>query len=185
MLAVDRLKHLRPLVVSTRGLADAAHVIGHQAREDVAHRLVGRRVTRFHRSQAGAFQLGDCRMQGLGGTLLDELAYDDEGQLLTGSFMDYAMPGAVHVPEVRLAHQETPSALNPLGLKGAGEAGTVPVPAVIANAVEDALRPLHIGEDAWARNRRRGRDDPGRQGERTRRDADEHRSGAGRSPSHR
>ncbi len=81
---------------------------------------------------------------GLGNALLEEHAYDSEGQLLTGSFMDYAMPGAHHIPDARIAHQETPSALNPLGLKGAGEAGTVPVPAAIANAVEDALRPLGV-----------------------------------------
>jgi carbon-monoxide dehydrogenase large subunit len=58
--------------------------------------------------------------------------------------MDYAMPGAMHIPDAKIVHQETPSALNPLGIKGAGEAGTVPVPAVIASAVEDALRPLGI-----------------------------------------
>jgi CO/xanthine dehydrogenase Mo-binding subunit len=81
---------------------------------------------------------------GLGNALLEEHAYDGEGQLLTGSFMDYAMPGAMHIPDAKIVHQETPSALNPLGIKGAGEAGTVPVPAVIASAVEDALRPLGI-----------------------------------------
>ena len=81
---------------------------------------------------------------GLGNALLEQHAYDAQGQLLTGSFMDYAMPRAADVPEVELTHQETPSALNPLGVKGAGEAGTVPVPAVIGNAVDDALRPLGI-----------------------------------------
>ena len=81
---------------------------------------------------------------GLGNALLEEHAYDASGQLLTGSFMDYAMPTAMHIPNATIAHQETPSALNPLGIKGAGEAGTVPVPAVIANAVEDALRPLGV-----------------------------------------
>lgn len=81
---------------------------------------------------------------GLGNALLEEHAYDAGGQLLTGSFMDYAMPGAIHIPNAAIVHQETPSALNPLGMKGAGEAGTIPVPAVIANAVEDALRPLGV-----------------------------------------
>ncbi len=81
---------------------------------------------------------------GLGNALCEEHAYDAQGQLLTGSFMDYAMPGALDIPDARITHQETPSALNPLGLKGAGEAGTVPVPAAIANAVEDALRPLGV-----------------------------------------
>jgi carbon-monoxide dehydrogenase large subunit len=81
---------------------------------------------------------------GIGNALLEEHAYDKNGQLLTGSFMDYAMPGASHIPDVKIVHQETPSTLNPLGVRGAGEAGTIPVPAVIGNAVEDALRPLGI-----------------------------------------
>jgi carbon-monoxide dehydrogenase large subunit len=81
---------------------------------------------------------------GIGNALLEEHTYDRDGQLLSGSFMDYAMPGAGHMPPVKIVHQETPSTLNPLGVKGAGEAGTIPVPAVIGNAVEDALRPLGV-----------------------------------------
>jgi CO/xanthine dehydrogenase Mo-binding subunit len=81
---------------------------------------------------------------GIGNALLEQHVYDDNGQLSTGSFMDYAMPGAVDVPDMVIVHQETPSKLNPLGVKGVGEAGTIPVPAVIANAVEDALAPLEI-----------------------------------------
>ena len=81
---------------------------------------------------------------GIGNALLEQHIYDDSGQLSTGSFMDYAMPGAVHVPDIVIVHQETPSQLNPLGIKGVGEGGTIPVPAAIANAVEDALAPLQI-----------------------------------------
>ena len=82
---------------------------------------------------------------GIGNSLLEEHVYDADGQLLSGSFMDYAMPLAIHVPGVvKIIHQETPSTLNPLGVKGVGEAGTIPVPAAICNAVEDALRPLGI-----------------------------------------
>jgi carbon-monoxide dehydrogenase large subunit len=81
---------------------------------------------------------------GIGNALLEQHVYDDSGQLSTGSFMDYAMPSAVDVPDMVIVHQETPSKLNPLGIKGVGEAGTIPVPAVIANAVEDALAPLQI-----------------------------------------
>jgi carbon-monoxide dehydrogenase large subunit len=81
---------------------------------------------------------------GIGNALLERHVYDESGQLSTGSFMDYAMPGAVHVPDMVIVHQETPSKLNPLGIKGVGEGGTIPVPAVIANAVEDALAPLQI-----------------------------------------
>ena len=66
------------------------------------------------------------------------MAYDESGQLLNASFMDFLMPYASEVPHVETDHLETPSPLNPLGLKGAGEAGTIPVTAVIASAIEDA-----------------------------------------------
>jgi carbon-monoxide dehydrogenase large subunit len=59
--------------------------------------------------------------------------------------MDYAMPRARNVPNLIVVHQETPSPLNPLGVKGAGEAGTSPVTATLCNAIEDALQPLGIG----------------------------------------
>jgi carbon-monoxide dehydrogenase large subunit len=84
--------------------------------------------------------------QGLGGALYEEMVYSDDGQLLSGSFMDYLVPTAKEMPEkieIRLL-QRSPSPHNPLGLKGAGEGGTVGVGAAIANAVEDALVPLGI-----------------------------------------
>lgn len=79
---------------------------------------------------------------GLGNALLEELVYDEGGQLVTGTFMDYLLPSADIVPDVELAHVETLSPVNPLGVKGAGEGGTLPVPACIAQAVENALSPL-------------------------------------------
>jgi len=82
--------------------------------------------------------------QGLGGAFWEKLAYDDAGQPLATTMMDYLLPTASDLPEVEVAHHETPSPLNPLGVKGAGEAGVIPVAAVIAQAVEDALRPLGI-----------------------------------------
>lgn len=78
-------------------------------------------------------------VQGLGGGLFEELAYDDQGQLLTGSFADYLMPTASDVPPITVLHQETPSPLNSLGVKGLGEGGAIAPPVVIANAVCDAL----------------------------------------------
>jgi carbon-monoxide dehydrogenase large subunit len=78
-------------------------------------------------------------IQGIGGTLLEELVYDRQGQLLTGSLMDYALPRASDGPAIRLVHQTTPSPLNPLGVKGVGEGGAIAPPAAIANAVCDAL----------------------------------------------
>ena len=78
-------------------------------------------------------------MQGLGGVLLEEFAYDADGQLLTGSFMDYLMPTASDVPHVEVIHQHSPSPLNPLGVKGVGEGSAISPPVAIANAVSDAL----------------------------------------------
>ena len=76
--------------------------------------------------------------QGVGGALYERMAYDESGQLLNASFMDFLIPYASEVPHIETDHLETPSPLNPLGLKGAGEAGTIPVSAVIASAIEDA-----------------------------------------------
>jgi carbon-monoxide dehydrogenase large subunit len=81
-------------------------------------------------------------VQGLGGALLEEFTYDEEGQLLSGSLMDYALPRASDSPSVQLLHQESRSPLNPLGVKGVGEGGAVAPPAAIANAVCDALAPF-------------------------------------------
>jgi CO/xanthine dehydrogenase Mo-binding subunit len=76
--------------------------------------------------------------QGVGGALYERMAYDDAGQLQNASFMDFLMPYASEVPDVVIDHQQTPSPLNPLGLKGAGEAGVIPGTAAIASAIEDA-----------------------------------------------
>jgi aerobic carbon-monoxide dehydrogenase large subunit len=78
--------------------------------------------------------------QGLGGALLEEFSFDSTGQPLSASFMDYLLPTAEDVPDVQmLITEDAPSPLNPLGVKGAGEAGTAAVGAAIANAVSDAL----------------------------------------------
>lgn len=86
-------------------------------------------------------QLVGAIAQSIGGALLEELRYDENGQLQTTSLMDYLIPTACEVPGVRTAHMESPSPHTPGGFKGVGEAGTVPVAAAIANAVMDALRP--------------------------------------------
>ena len=82
--------------------------------------------------------------QGLGGVFWEKLAYDAQAQPLSTTFMDYLLPTAAEVPWLQIAHVETPSPLNPLGVKGAGEAGVIPVGAVIAQAIEDALAPLGV-----------------------------------------
>ena len=85
-------------------------------------------------------QLVGGMAQGLGGALLEEFAYDSEGQLLTGSFMDYLLPSSMEVPPVEIVlTEDAPSPLNPLGVKGVGEGGTVGVGAALANAVCNAL----------------------------------------------
>jgi carbon-monoxide dehydrogenase large subunit len=76
---------------------------------------------------------------GIGNALYEEVVYGEDGQLLTGTFLDYLIPTADGVPDVRLAHLCTPSPLNPLGLKGAGENAIIAVPACVNNAVADAL----------------------------------------------
>jgi CO/xanthine dehydrogenase Mo-binding subunit len=77
--------------------------------------------------------------QGVGGSFYERLAYDAQGQIQNASLMDFLIPYATEVPEVELHHLETPSPLNPLGVKGAGEGGAIPVPAVAAAAIDDAL----------------------------------------------
>jgi len=84
-------------------------------------------------------QIAGGTAQGLGGILLEDIAYDPDGQLLAGSLADYMVPTAGDMPEMVLVHQHTPSPLNPLGVKGVGEGGAVAPPAAIANAVADAL----------------------------------------------
>jgi carbon-monoxide dehydrogenase large subunit len=77
--------------------------------------------------------------QGVGGALYERMAYDRDGQLQNASFMDFLMPYASEIPDVVIDHQQTPSPLNPLGIKGAGEAGVIPGTAAIASAIEDAV----------------------------------------------
>ena len=76
---------------------------------------------------------------GIGNSFYEQLVWDDNGQLLNASLMDYLLPTALDVPTVEITHRETPSPLNPLGVKGVGEAGAIPTGAAFAQAVEDAL----------------------------------------------
>src|SRR3989449_2280879 len=82
--------------------------------------------------------------QGVGGGLFEEMVYDETGQLLTGSLMDYAVPKADDLPLIETVHLEYPSPRNPLGVKGLGEGGAISPPAAIANAIEDALAPFGV-----------------------------------------
>ncbi|HEY4455131.1 MAG TPA: xanthine dehydrogenase family protein molybdopterin-binding subunit [Pseudonocardiaceae bacterium] len=105
------------------------YVIGHDCGNVINPRLVDGQVL-------GGFA------HGLGNALYEEAAYDPDGQPQATSYLDYTLVSAAEVPPVELFHLHTPSPLNPLGAKGAGEGGTIPAPAALANAIEDALRPL-------------------------------------------
>jgi carbon-monoxide dehydrogenase large subunit len=114
----------------------AVEVIDYVAVEDVG-RIIN--PATLHGQAVGAI------VQGLGGVFLEHLVYDEQGQLLTGSLADYLLPAASDFPVIRaVALEEKPAPHNPLGAKGAGEGGIIPVGGVIANAVAAALRPLGI-----------------------------------------
>jgi aerobic carbon-monoxide dehydrogenase large subunit len=81
---------------------------------------------------------------GIGATLFEWMRYDELGQPLTVTYADYLLPTADVVPHIKIAHMESPSPLNPLGVKGAGDGGTIGAPAAIASAVEDALRTFNV-----------------------------------------
>lgn len=93
--------------------------------------------------------------QGIGNAFYEQLHFDENGQLLNASFMDYLVPTADTVPAIETDHIETPSPLNPLGVKGAGEAGAIPVGSLFAQAIEDALHGynLEISEIPLSPNR--------------------------------
>jgi carbon-monoxide dehydrogenase large subunit len=83
--------------------------------------------------------------QGIGNAFYEQLVFDDDGQLLNASLADYLLPTALEVPNMEIGHTVTPSPLNPLGIKGAGEAGAIPVGPLFAQAIEDALGLLPKG----------------------------------------
>ena len=102
-------------------------------------------------------------VQGLGGVLYEHMVYDDDGNPLTSTFVDYLLPTACEVPTIEVGHIESPAA-NPLGVKGMGEGGAIASPAAVVNAVADALAPLGVtdfrlatGPEADPRHDRRGR----------------------------
>ena len=127
----------------------------------------------------------------IGQALYERIHYDDDGQLVTGTFVDYALPSAADVPSFETDRTETPSPVNSLGVKGVGEAGTIAASPAIVNAVIDALRPLGVDyidmplspQNVWAKiESAKGNavpPDPGKQGG----SWDEHGSGsAGSGP---
>jgi hypothetical protein len=121
----------------------------HEAITNVAHAAIRNRGTvcgsLAHAAPAAELVEGQVLggyAHGIGNALYEEAAYGPDAQPLATSYLDYALPTATEVPRPELFHIETPSPLNPLGVKGAGEGGLIPVPAAVANAVEDAVRPF-------------------------------------------
>jgi CO/xanthine dehydrogenase Mo-binding subunit len=86
--------------------------------------------------------------QGIATALLEELVYDDQGQLLSSSFTDFLMPTAMEVPELDIGHEETPSPITEYGIKGGGEAGRMMAPGAMSAAIDDALVDygIHVAE---------------------------------------
>jgi carbon-monoxide dehydrogenase large subunit len=89
-------------------------------------------------------QIHGAVVHGISATLFEWMRYDDAGQPLTVTYGDYLLPTADVVPRIEIHHMESPTPLNPLGVKGAAESGTIGAPAAIVSAIEDALRPLKV-----------------------------------------
>ena len=83
-------------------------------------------------------------VHGIGNALLERMVYDENGEPLTTNYADYLLPTAPDIPRIEIIHLESPSPLNPIGVKGAGEGGTIPAAACIISAVEDALSPFNV-----------------------------------------
>ena len=90
------------------------------------------------------------RKQGIGQALCEHTVYDTEGQLVSGSFLDYCLPRADTVPRFRFIHKDTATQANPLGVKGCGEAGAAGSPPALINAIVDALAVRHLDMPASA-----------------------------------
>ena len=89
-------------------------------------------------------QIAGGVVQGIGGVLYEQMAYDEDGNPLTTTFMDYLLPTATEVPAIEYGHIETPAPTNPGGHKGMGEGGAIASPPAVINAVADALAPLAV-----------------------------------------
>jgi carbon-monoxide dehydrogenase large subunit len=89
-------------------------------------------------------QMRGAIVQGIGGALFEECLYDDMGQMINGNMADYLVPMAAEMPDIEVAHVQTPTKSSLLGAKGAGEAGTAGAPGAVINAINDALAPFNV-----------------------------------------
>jgi len=140
----DLMRHNARIKLPARSFPNGAHICEVEIDPDTGAMV----MDRYHvvddlgvlmHAQLAEGQIHGGVAQGFGQAVMEETHFDADGQLLTGSFMDYAMPRAADLPMIGFAHEPTPSTSNPLGMKGCGEAGTVGSLPAIGNAVLDAL----------------------------------------------
>jgi len=91
-------------------------------------------------------------VHGIGNALFERMIYSEGGQPLTNTYADYLLPLATEMPNIEIVHEESPSPLNVLGVKGVGEGGTIPATAAVVAAVEDALKEFNVEIDYYPIN---------------------------------
>lgn len=147
------LEVLHYYVPPTVTFASGTHVAGVEVDEETGFVTLLKYVTADDCGQMLNPTIVEGQVQGgvahgIGNALYEEVAYDGDAQLLSGTYMDYLLPTSAEVPPIEVGHQEGfPSELNPFGIKGVGEGGAVSPPAAIANAIVDALKPMRIDID--------------------------------------
>ena len=117
----------------------AGHAAGQQREESVFQDPEGK-----YQLQLPAHWQAVNYQDGAGNALFERMVYDEEAQPLSTNYADYLLPSAPEMPRVEIMHLEQPSPLNPIGVKGAGEGGTIPAAACIVSAIEDALAPFGV-----------------------------------------
>lgn len=140
----DLLRHSQRITLDNRSFPNGAHVVEVEIDPETGETAVDRYtvVDDFGNLISPVLVEGQVHggvAQGLGQALMERVVFDEDGQLLTASFMDYGMPRAADVPMIDFSTRGTPSLYNPMGMKGCGEAGTVGALAAVTNAVLDAL----------------------------------------------
>ena len=145
----DLMSHAQTIRLQARSFPNGAHLCEVEVDPETGHLTIDRYTVTddFGTLIAPTLVEGQVQggiAQGYGQAVCENVVYDDQGQLLTGSFMDYAMPRAADMGRPRFTTEPVPTATNPLGMKGCGEAGTVGALAAISNAVADALAPAGV-----------------------------------------
>jgi carbon-monoxide dehydrogenase large subunit len=140
----ELLRHSQRITLDNRSFPNGSHVVEVEIDPETGQTLVDRYTVvddfgNLINPMLVAGQVHGGVVQGLGQALAERVVFDEDGQLLTASFMDYGMPRAADVPIIDFSTRGTPSLYNPMGMKGCGEAGTVGALAAVANAVLDAL----------------------------------------------